>query len=311
MFGASHDIKENGQCDRPWVDGNSVEFLVEAHSTPSTIFDPIPKQVNIRGYLLTAKVAENQPDVKSRIVVGPLYKIDGPMSGLASSAGAAFGKQDRQSLSQRPFFSFGGGGELVRSVADDDHKHWSDSALKIGEKVARWTPIGTRPLIPHRGKDGDYYFESNSGRLIIEQEDDGAVHIYERLTDSRIRDRWVEAVAKDLFAKVELQERSVVLTEDLKFLIVRLDTSRLVRNGDKEQRFTTFTFDGKQFERGDSTLVYTRPSERPHVFDAKNGLSSAIVSADGKVLRLRRLKDQIALCDLDGGVIMSARCHRS
>ena len=300
---AWHDIKENGQCYKPYVDGNGVAFLVEAHSTP--VLDPIPKQMNTRGYLVTAKVVESQPDVKSRIVIGPLYKIDGPMSGLASSAGAAFGKQDRQALSQRPFFAFGGGGTLVRSVVADDHKHCSDSVLKIGEKMARWSAIGTRPLISHRGKDGDYYFESNSGRLIIEQEDDGEVHIYERSTDSRIRDPWVEAVAKDLFAQVDLQERYVVLTEDLKFLIVRLDISRLVRNGDKEELLTTFTLNGKQFERENSTLVYTRPSERPHVLDAKNGLSSTIVSADGKSLRLRTSKVRIELCDLDGGVIMS------
>ena len=87
--------------------------------------------------------------------------------------------------------------------------------------------------------------------MIIKQEDDAQTHIYERSTDSRIRDRWVEAVAKNLSAHVEFARAVAPFTKIARFLIVRLDKSRLVRNGDKEQRFTTFTFDGKQFEPGE------------------------------------------------------------
>jgi len=257
--------------------------------------------------LVTAKLVDGKVDPKSRVVIGPLYTIDGPMGGLASSAGVSFNKEDRKALSERPFFAFGGNGELVRSVIADDRKHWADSVLKVGPKTASWQPIGGRPLVPNRGTDGNYYFESNSGRLNVEQEGDGEIHIYDRATDNRIRDQWVEAVAKDLFGRTDLQNRYVTLTEDLKFVIVGLEGDRYVRKGDKEEVFTTFTYGGKELDRGACLLQYQRPNVHPQIMEGKYVRGSMFVNDDDKLLILHKSNNKIDLHDLTDRVIVSQK----
>ena len=106
LFPSAHYVDDNGQFGGPQIIGDRVAVVLEARSQLSRLPDAPAREVNIRGYLVTARLTDTQLTNSTREVIGPLYKVDGPMSGIANDAGAVYSKADREGLASKPHFSF-------------------------------------------------------------------------------------------------------------------------------------------------------------------------------------------------------------
>ena len=67
-------------------------------------------------------------------------------------------------------------------------------------------------------------FDSEQGRFVVQSEGSGAVGIVDTSLDKPVANPWLEAVARDIFSREDLGSRKVYLTNDLRCVIVSLQS---------------------------------------------------------------------------------------
>ena len=296
----NYTLGENSQCDRLRVFGDRVMYVVETKSLVARLPDSEAREANLRDYLYTARLTDDGKVVEP-IIVGPIYRHDGPVSSMAN-AGVPFNKDDFDFLNAKPYFDFGPDGRLVKTLYAKDGKTVRTSELIIKDKKSHWDTPVIRPRLPLIGAMSEERFESESGRYVVQKQQDGKIHVYDTWKYEEFSSPWVEAVAADFISQEDLGNRNVFLTDDLKFVMV------------DPASFTHFKQKGRTYDGTNHFLTYSSPGKKAVVHelgpeDAEKEKRDQLtvgrrMAIDGKLHFLGQAADfTIELCNSDYKVV--------
>jgi hypothetical protein len=229
----------------PVVTGQHLSLLVEAWSKKED-----ERPTNHRSYFVRCALdSKKQP-----LIAGPVMKDS---RSLQSQMPLEFDRELYGPMPQRRIY-LSSKGELVRDELEGDSQlrrwvlelwpdgtSWSDKGLL--ERLHLWAPQ----------QIGDKHFESNNGRYIVQSGNDNEASVFDVVMNRRIKDEWLEGVARDLFHEADLRFGSNILADDRKFVVV---FPRAIAD------HTEFLVDGFSYPSESHGVIYERGTRKPRVF---------------------------------------------
>ncbi len=106
------------------VTEDRVSMLVNATSNPWHLPDSGVTTTNMRGYLLTARLANAENIDATRRVVGPLWNYPGPKSGMTDEWGVEYSKKNVPRRKNPPRVFLSASGKCQKAILlDEDTKN--------------------------------------------------------------------------------------------------------------------------------------------------------------------------------------------
>ena len=304
-FSSTHCVREYGRGCHPVVIEERLHCIVQTESRPWTPPDSPAQMANMRGYWVSIGLKDDKLSKNDVKIVGPLYKIDGEVSVAAASTNMAFTKKDGVDLSRFPsLFLMAPGrlGQILPGAENEVDREWMLRCENPIQK-AYWEPREEKHASPP-SFFGPGVIRSDSHRYTLKKDDADKLFIYDNLNRIQIKDEWLEKIVPRAYARqLPLWESHATMTEDLKYVMVRIDH---IQGNPTED----FVENGISYSSKDFYVVYTRPETTARVFkyfadEFKNGKSSSgyAYSVNGALAFLRLSPKTMSLETPEGKAI--------
>ena len=263
-----------------YVAGDKLRLLIETYRSPTPASGQGDDLDSFAGYLVEVNLFQpGEMTARSR-VIGPLWRLKGGQSNISFTSGALFTKEDRQTAGQRPRIWLEDAGFLVRNT----RKGVLDELL-LDEKP-RWAERGKYSAVRSLHWTSPARVQTNSARYLLQQSD-GKSSLYDLRSGEQSSDAWLEKVFDEYLANESCGNSEVVLTDDLRYLVVLPEPIYLKRGtkGEKDRRYEQFQFEGREYSRKDFSLLYQR-DHQARVFRRPElaGKLKGVMSVGGELL---------------------------
>jgi hypothetical protein len=196
-----------------------------------------------------------------------LWDIPGPISAMTNDDRLIFSSEDEKALQQKPVFYLDINGKLNKwKEMPQDKSKLQTWNLSIGEHQALWHKGDIRNRLLLLSPFSSERVQSESGRYVVQREDNGAVSVYDYELGKSIEDTWLIAAFGEFLSRKDLGNSMLYLTEDLNYFVIF--PRRRWKN------ITDFMIDDKSYSREANGIVYARPEINPRVFHGlRNGVT--------------------------------------
>ena len=284
---------------------DELHLIIETYRSWWPLLSHSPNTADAKGYLVSINLASKKPLAERTRVIGPIWDVPNSRSSISFQAGVTFTKEDANAASATPLCKFEADGTLLRLTPDIERKLWLCDVLTIATKDASWKPSEDVPPVPDHLRPGsEDRVISNSQRYILLYQNDTA-ECFDLFTGKRHDAPWLTQRFADERSIKNFKNVAIYLTDDLRYLVV---SPRSIWNNSQGTIFETFEFEGKTYNRAETALIYSRPSEKPLLlprkFDKQKHFLSVppdgAFSIDGKLFLFERGEELLRLYTPDG-----------
>lgn len=245
--------------------GNELRLVVETSRSWVPRGERNRRTADAKGYLVRVDLGSSQPIANSATVVGPLWDVPNDRSDISFSSGETFDKKDTAARAATPDCRFDVDGTLLRFIPAAERGLLARDELALSPAGGTWKRQGDTRLIPSKLMPGsEDRIRTETGRYGVLRED-GKTACFDLFTGEPIDDPWLSKRFAEARSIETLNNVRLFLTDDLNHLVV----SPIESWNQAGRLHKWFKLDGVTYVRSEAGLAYSRPAEKPVVFERR------------------------------------------
>jgi hypothetical protein len=240
------------------VVGDELRVIVRTYEPHQPLMSHSSVSSDVKGWVVLVVLGKTGPLAKRSRVLGPVWDVPGARSSISLEAGATYSKEDVEAQRATPRVMFDEEGQVMRLRLTADGKGVEKSVLDVRETGAVWWKDAAYTRIPNRvGWTSGDYVQTRTKKYHL-QYADGKAGLYETNTGKAVPDRWLENVMEQVCGEPGQGKMKMILTEDLKYLVV--NPAPLNVDGEFVK---TFRIAGKEYSRAEYWVYWERAHPEP------------------------------------------------